>query len=184
MFIRLAGSEVALGRTTVDLCWRAYGASVNEHVDAGIFAREYESIDTVVELGVAGDRVIAVRFPPNPPSDAGPDHPLLDHIGTAIDGSTDALETLATTDIGLTLATDRRQVLEALRSVPVGQSVSVSRLTRLAGDDPNDPDDLETVTAALRSNPVPILVPDHRVDGGPYATPTSVRDALRRTEGV
>ena len=62
--------------------------------------------------------------------------------------------------------------------------MSVSRLTRLAGSDPNEADDLETVTAALRANPVPILVPDHRVDGGPYATPASVRDALRRAEGL
>jgi len=156
---------------------------MDDHTNAGIYSREYESIDTVVELGVAGDRVIAVRFPAASPNDAGRDHPLLDHIGAALQGSMDAFETLATTDVGLTLATDRRRVLEALRSVPVGQSVSVSRLTRLAGSDPNDANDLETVTAALRTNPVPILVPDHRVDGGPYATPGPVREALRRAEG-
>ena len=183
MFIRLAGSKVTLGRTTVDLLRQVHRTSMTEHASAGIYAREYESIDTVVELGVAGDRVIAVRFPADSPSDAGRDHPLLDHIGAAIEGSMDALETLTTADVGLTLATDRRRVLEALRSVPVGQSVSVSRLTRLAGSDPNDADDLETVAAALRTNPVPILVPDHRVDGGPYATPGPVREALRRAEG-
>ena len=184
MFIRLAGSEAAPGRTTVDFCGECLVCRMDEHASAGVYAREYESIDAVVELGVAGGRVIAVRFPSTTPSDAGREHPLLDHIGAAIDGSTDAFEALATAEVGLTLATDQRRVLEALRSVPAGQSVSVSRLTRLAGSDPNEADDLETVTAALRANPVPILVPDHRVDGGPYATPASVRDALRRAEGL
>ena len=156
---------------------------MDEHASAGVYAREYESVDAVVELGVAGGRVIAVRFPPAQPDDAGREHPVLDQIGAALKGSTDALEALATAEVGLTLATDRRRVLEALRSVPAGQSVSVSRLTRLAGSDPNDADDLETVTAALRANPVPILVPDHRVDGGPYATPTPIRGVLRQAEG-
>ena len=50
--------------------------------------------------------------------------------------------------------------------------------------DPGDADDLETVTGALDENPIPVLLPDHRVSGGPYATPGDVRSALRRVEGL
>jgi len=80
--------------------------------------------------------------------------------------------------------TDRRAVLEALRTVPYGEDVSVSRLTELAALDANDPDDLELVRRALDENPIPLLFPDHRVQGGPYATPEGVRDRLRRVEGI
>jgi len=41
-----------------------------------------------------------------------------------------------------------------------------------------------SVTDALRENPIPILFPDHRVQGGPYATPGEVRAELRRVEGL
>ena len=75
-------------------------------------------------------------------------------------------------------------MLETLRSVPYGEEVSVSRLARLGGFDPDEPDDLETVTGALDDNPIPVLLPDHRVGGGPHATPADVRSTLRRVEGL
>jgi methylated-DNA-[protein]-cysteine S-methyltransferase len=68
--------------------------------------------------------------------------------------------------------------------VPYGEEVSVSRLTRLAAFDPDDPDDLELVRDALDENPVPLFLPDHRVQGGPYAAPGEVREAMRRIEGL
>jgi methylated-DNA-[protein]-cysteine S-methyltransferase len=40
---------------------------------------------------------------------------------------------------------------------------------------------VETVESALRSNPVPLLVPDHRVTG-PGATPDAVASRLRAVE--
>ena len=68
--------------------------------------------------------------------------------------------------------------------MPYGESVSVSRLTRMAGLDDNDADDLSDVKAALRGNPIPILLADHRVEGESYATPRAVRATLRRVEGL
>ena len=53
-----------------------------------------------------------------------------------------------------------------------------------ADDDDNDAEDLEFVNDALRDNPTPLFVPDHRVEGGPYATPGDVREVFRDVEGL
>ncbi|WP_123622129.1 MGMT family protein [Halorubrum sp. CSM-61] len=148
---------------------------------SGVFARKFDEIDRAVEVGFAGGRVISVSFPESTPADATPDHDLLDRIEAYLDGERDAFDDVAT---GLTVPTDQREVLEALETIPYGEEVSVSRLTRLAALDADDPEDLELVTDALRENPIPILFPDHRVQGGPYATPDGVRERLRRVESI
>ncbi|SNR40820.1 MGMT family protein [Halorubrum vacuolatum] len=148
---------------------------------SGVFARTYADLDRSIEVGLAGGRVIAVSFPDAVPEDAAGRHSLLDRFETYLAGEP---TTFADVAVGLTVPTDRRDVLSALRDIRHGEEVSVSRLTRLAGLDPDDPDDLETVTRALRDNPIPILVPDHRVQGGPYATPADVRKRLRAIEGL
>jgi len=148
---------------------------------SGVFGREFDEIDRAVEVGFAGGRVISVSFPTETPSDASEDHGLLDRIGEYLRGEPDAF---AEVTVGLTVPTDRRAVLEALRTVPYGEEVSVSRLAGLAALDANDPDDLELVTRALNENPIPLLLPDHRVQGGPYATPESVRNHVRRLESI
>ncbi|RAW45869.1 methylated-DNA--[protein]-cysteine S-methyltransferase [Halorubrum sp. 48-1-W] len=148
---------------------------------SGVFAREYDAIGRAVEVGFAGGKLIAVSFPTDVPADADADHPLLDRIGDHLAGGDERFDDV---DIGLTVPTDERRVLETLRELPAGESWSVSRLTRLAGLDDNDAADLESVTRALRGNPLPIVLPDHRVEGGPYATPGEVRSTLRRVEGM
>ena len=148
---------------------------------SGVFARSYDELDAAVEVGFAGGRVIAVSFPETTPADADADHELLDRIGAYLRGEPDGFDDVA---VALTVPTDQRAVLEALRDAPYGEELSVSRLTRLATLDDNDPDDLDVVQRALRENPVPLLIPDHRVQGGPYATPASVRGAFRRLEGL
>lgn len=148
---------------------------------SGVFAREFEALGRAVEVGFAGGRVISVSFPAEPPADAGADHDVFDRLGAYLRGERDEFADVA---VGFTVPTDRRDVLEALRTVPYGEEVSVSRLTRLAAFDPDDPDDLELVRDALGENPVPLFLPDHRVQGGPYATPDEVREAIRRIEGL
>ena len=148
---------------------------------SGVFAREFDEIGRTVQVGFAGGRVIAVSFPTEPPADADTDHDLLDRIGSYLRGEPDEFAEVA---IGLTVPTPQRDVLESLRTLPYGEEVSVSRLARLGGFDPDDPDDLEAVTGALADNPIPVLLPDHRVSGGPYATPGGVRGALRSVEEI
>ncbi|WP_318566798.1 MGMT family protein [Salinigranum marinum] len=144
--------------------------------DAGVFARTFEGC--VVELGVASGRVVGVSFPDDVPADADSDHPLLDRIGAYLDGEADQFDDV---QVALTVPTSHRSILEAVRNVPHGETVSVARIARLAGLDDEDDDDLRTVEAALRENPVPLFVPDHRVEG-PGATPDEVVRLLRSVE--
>lgn len=149
---------------------------------AGIFARESEYLDRFVQVGVAGDKVVSVTFPTAPDDDAGRDHPFLDRIERYLDGREDDFADVA---VGLTVPTDRRAVLEALRQVPYGEQVSVEKLTRLVPDlDPEDEADRELVRSALAENPVPLVLPDHRVRDGPSAAPPDVEQRLRSLEGL
>jgi methylated-DNA-[protein]-cysteine S-methyltransferase len=147
----------------------------------GVYARSYERLDRTVEIGFASGHVISVSFPESIPADAESDHELLDRIGEYLSGSEEAF---AEVELGLTLPTDRRGVIEAVEGIPYGESVSVSRVTRMAGRDDNDAEDLEFVKDALRDNPTPLFVPDHRVEGGPYATPRDIREVFRDVEGL
>lgn len=147
----------------------------------GVFARAYPELDRAVEVGFAGGRVISVSFPDAMPEDADDEHELLDRIGDYLAGAEESFDGVGT---AITVPTDRRATLEATRNVPYGEEASVSQVTRMANLDDNDPEDLELVTDALRGNPIPLLVPDHRVQGGPYATPADVRRAFRDVEGL
>jgi methylated-DNA-[protein]-cysteine S-methyltransferase len=144
----------------------------------GIYARESPRLGRAVQIGVAADRVISVSFPEAVPDDAAPDHPVLDRVFDYLDGEKDHFDDVT---VALTVPTEQRTVLEAVRNVPYGETVTVARVARLAGLDDEDEDDLETVRKALRANPVPLFIPDHRISG-PGATPAGVAERLRDLE--
>jgi methylated-DNA-[protein]-cysteine S-methyltransferase len=145
--------------------------------DAGIYARQVPGLDRVVQFGVAQGRVVGVDFPDAVPADADSDHPLFERLEEYLGGGAD----LTDVTVALTVPTDRRAVLEAVRELPAGETVGLARLVRLAGLDPDDESDRRTTETTLRENPVPILVPDHRVEA-PGATPDDVVRALRTVE--
>jgi len=147
---------------------------------AGIYARESAYLDRCVQIGVASDRVISVSFPRTPDGDASDDHELLDRITAYLEGERDDFRDV---EIGLTVPTDHRQVLEQCRQVPYGESIAVERLCGMAGLDPDDDADHDAVRQALADNPVPLVIPDHRVRDGPSAAPPEVEQALRSLEG-
>ncbi|AUV81049.1 cysteine methyltransferase [Salinigranum rubrum] len=144
--------------------------------DAGIFARSFE--DCVVEIGVASGRVVGVSFPSEVPDDAASDHALLDRVEAYLRGTEDHFDDV---QVALTVPTAQRPVLEAVRNVPYGETISVGRLARLAGLDPENDGDVEAVETALRENPAPLFVPDHRVEA-PGATPERVARLFRAVE--
>ena len=145
----------------------------------GIYAQRFDELDTVIQLGVASGQVIDVSFPDAVPDDAAADHEVFTLIDNYLDG-----DRLALTDveIALTVPTDHRQVLSALQNVSAGNTVTVSRLARLAGMDEDSEADQTTVRDALRDNPMPLLIPDHRVRDTQGATPPDVAATLRELE--
>ena len=148
-------------------------------MDAGVYARTVDRLGRAVQVGVASGRVISVSFPDAAPADAAGDHPLLDRIEAYLAGTEDDFDDV---EVALTVPTDQRRVLSALRSVPHGRTVTLERLASLAGLDADDEGDRETVRTALRENPVPLFVPDHRVRDASGATPGDVAEHLRSVE--
>ena len=149
---------------------------------AGIYARESPYLDHHVQLGIAGERVISVSFPETPEDNAESEHPLLDRLFAYLEGEEDDFTDI---DIGLTVQTDHRSVLEATRGIPYGKQITVERLTRMVpGLDDDDEDDHEVVRAALADNPLPLVIPDHRVRDGPSAAPPKIEQRLRSLEGL
>lgn len=152
---------------------------MDDAADAGVFARESPVLGRAVQVGVAAGRAISVSFPEEVPPDAGADHPLLDRLFAYLDG--DRVD-VTDVEVALTVPTERRRVLEAVRTVPYGRTVDVEAVARMADLDPEDAEERETVVAALAENPVPVLVPDHRVEGARGATPAAVAERLRDLE--
>lgn len=147
---------------------------------AGIFTRESTYLDRYVQLGIAQGRVLSVEFPTERPPDASTDHELLDRIQAYLDGAKDEFDDV---QIALTMPTAEREVLEAVRTIPYGEQVSVEQLARMIpGRNVEDSDELRTIREALASNPVPILVPTHRVRDGPCGAPPDVETKLQSLE--
>lgn len=148
--------------------------------DAGIFARESSYLDCYVQIGVAGEKIISLSTPDH--ADAPDDHPLLDRIGAYLEGEPDDFGGV---DIGLTAPTPHRDVLEATREIPYGEQGSVEQLAGMTpGLDPSDDEDLTAVRQALADNPVPLLIPDHRVRDGPSALPPDIEQKFRTLEDL
>jgi methylated-DNA-[protein]-cysteine S-methyltransferase len=150
--------------------------------DAGIYARESTYLDRHVQLGVASGRVLSVSFPHDPDEEATGDDELLDRIFAYLEG---VEEDFADVQVALTLPTDQRAVLERVREIPYGDQIDVETLARMtSGIDHTDDEDLNVVRTALDENPVPLLVPDHRIRDGPSAAPPDVEQKLRSLEGL
>lgn len=150
--------------------------------EAGIYAREPTYLDRHVQVGIAQGRVISVSFPPEPDPEAEGDHALLDRIDAYLQGEGDDFTDVT---VALTVPTDRRDVLEAVRTIPYGEGATVEGVARMTpGLDPDESDDRALVREALAGNPAPLLVPDHRVRDGPSAAPAGVEQRLRAVEGL
>jgi methylated-DNA-[protein]-cysteine S-methyltransferase len=148
--------------------------------DAGIYARESSSLECHVQIGVASKRVISVSFPDTAPADSSSEHPVLDRIEAYLDGAEDDLDDV---DVGLTVPTDQRAILESVRGIPYGETVTVETLVRMtSGMDHDSDEDRQTARTALAENPVPLLIPDHRVDDGPSGAPPAVEHKLEQLE--
>jgi len=148
--------------------------------DAGIYARESTYLDRYVQLGEAGDRIISLSFPNQPDDEA--DHPLLDRIETYLGGASDEFEDVT---VGLTVPTNQRKVLESVRNLPYGEDATVEQVANMTAElDGKESEDLATVREALAANPVPLLIPDHRVRDGPSGAPPAVEQKLRSVEGL
>jgi len=147
---------------------------------AGIYAVESAYLDRHVQIGIAQKRVLSVEFPQTPAADASDEHALLDRIEAYLQGERDSFDDV---DVAMTMPTDQREVLTAVRQIPYGESATVEQVGHMAtGLDPED--DGRQIREALAANPAPIFVPTHRVRDGPGGMPAAVETRLRTLEGL
>jgi methylated-DNA-[protein]-cysteine S-methyltransferase len=150
--------------------------------EAGIYAREFSYLERYVQLGVAQGRVLSVSFPTLPDEGSHDEHELLDRIAAYLEGEEDDFGDVT---VALTVPTDQRRVLEAVREVPYGEDASVEQLAAMtAGLSGDEAEQHDQVREALAANPAPIFIPDHRVRDGPSAAPAAVEQKLRAVEGL
>lgn len=148
----------------------------------GIFARAFDDLDAIVQIGVANGRLISLSVPDSPEPGAGSDHEILDWIDAYLAGTATDVTDI---EIGLTVPTAQRTVLETVRKVPYGETLSLERLVaRSPGLDPDDAEDVASARTALSENPVPLFIPDHRVPDGPGALPPAIEQVFRDVEGL
>lgn len=146
---------------------------------AGIYARESGFLDRYVQLGMAQGRVLSVDFPTRV-DDVERDHELLDRIEAYLQGERDDF---ADVEVAMTMPTDQREVLSAVRQIPYGEDATVEQVGHMAaGVEPDD--DGGKIREALAANPAPIFVPTHRVRDGPGGMPAAVEGRLRTLEGL
>jgi len=118
------------------------------------FSRE---LGLYVQLEVLGSRVAAVRLTRKAPMEtAGSDHPylarILEHIHT---GRGD----LQDIPLALEVAPFEREVLEFMRTIPPGETITYGEIARRLGR----PGASRAVGTACARNPVVIVIPCHRV---------------------
>src|SRR5207247_6192231 len=118
------------------------------------FSRE---LGLYVQLEVLGDRVAAVRLARKAPREtAGSDHPylarILEHIHTG-DGD------LRDIPVDLEVAPFEREVLDFLRTIPPGETITYGEIARRLGR----PGASRAVGTACARNPAVIMIPCHRV---------------------
>lgn len=147
----------------------------------GIFARESSYLGSWVQLGVASQQLVQVTFPNEPEADAASSHELLDRIFAYLEGERETFETV---EIALTVPTDHRAILTATREIPYGSQTTVDGLVGMAGLDREDEAAIDSARSALAANPIPLIIPDHRVRDGPSGAPPEVEQRLRSLEGL
>lgn len=148
----------------------------------GIFAEESSYLGCYVQIGVASQKVISLSFPAEPDPEATEGHEILDRVIAYLEG---VREDFGDVDIGLTVPTDQRAVLEQTRKIPYGEQLTVDELGRkVAALDVEDDEDYIVVRTALAENPIPLIIPDHRVRDGPSAAPPDIEQKLRQVEGL
>lgn len=153
-----------------------------EIVGSGVYAREVPAIDRWIRVGIASGSVIKVDFPSTDPVADADSAPVLDALveylesGTPIDG--------ADIPIGLTGPTSYRPIYDTIRAIPFGTRITVQTVCERTAEVAGRDDGPELVRAAIDANPVPVLVPTHRITDHPPAMPSPVFDRCRSVEGL
>lgn len=149
-------------------------------MDTGVIGVYVDALDQWLQVGIASGRVINISFSDTQPPDATDKHPLADRILAYFEG--EIADSFSDVETALTVGTPDRRVYETLRMVDYGDEITVEHLAIKALPGEDDPE--SRVRGALETNPIPIIIPDHRVRDCQGVVPTAVRNYLRTLEDL
>lgn len=145
------------------------------------YGRYFPYLESVVEVVIVDARVQAVAFSEEPDSGTDEDHELLDRIDRYLSGTVE--DEFEDVEIQIDVRGADRSVYDAVRSVSYGENVTVEDIARAVEEfDVGTPEDLDDIREILDRNPIPLIIPDHRVRDGPSAAPPRVEQRLRSLE--
>ena len=151
-------------------------------VSNGVFAAHSTEIDRWVQIGVASGKLIKVDFLQEQPDTRVTDHPILHRLLAVLRGEqTDLFHDVT---LGLTVGQDHRAIFSTVRAIEPGSELTGKEVARRTTGLDHDETGEQQVRAALEANPVPLVVPDHRVSDIAGSTPGPVRSHLRAVEGL
>lgn len=110
-------------------------------------------------ITLAGEDVMRIEFihPQDPQIDLGIKHPYLAKVDDYICGKSNNLELPYLLDTTVF----RAKVYEVVRKIPHGKTLSYSKVAAQSGS----PGAARAVGAAMAANPLPLIIPCHRVVG-------------------
>lgn len=142
----------------------------------------YRKDSLALRIRIAGEDVVEIEFvqPQDPQIDLGTKHPYLNQIDDYISGKSKSLELpymLETTPF-------RAKVYEVTRNIPYGETLSYGEVAAKAGS----PKAARAVGAAMAANPLPLIIPCHRVVGADckltgFGGGLNIKEMLLKLEG-
>jgi len=102
------------------------------------------------------DRLVRIDYWAPPSTPISPDHPVATALDSYFAGDPAALDDL---DVHLSVGSFQQNVLETARKIPAGETRTYSWIASKIGH----PGAARAVGNALGKNPVPIVIPCHRV---------------------
>lgn len=163
------------------MVWAAFLCTMAE--ERRVVSRYNSYLDCFVQIVLVDDTVLEIAFDEEPDPDTTEEHDLLDRIDRYLSGT--GKDEFTDVEIELTGGERERRVLETVRSIPYGKDMTVEAIVRdTEGFSTSDEADHEFVREVLDRNPIPLIIPDHRVRDGPSPTPPRVEQRLRSLENI
>lgn len=149
--------------------------------DSGVFIGYSESLERWIQLGIASGNVIQLTVLTDSPGPSD-SHPILDRVLAYLDKEDG--HTVSEIPIALTVPTQQREIYQTVREIPYGHEWAVSDVVaRTAVLEPGE-GSIGSVRECLTANPIPILIPDHRVSDSSGSLEPAVRERVRSIEGL
>lgn len=157
--------------------------------DSGIEHRWSEYLERYVQVGMASGSVVSVAFVEQPEGESveraeGEGSDGLEAVFEYLNGE---IETTPDVPYALTVSGVKRSALERTRDLPYGTTTTYEEFAASIGE-ADDEEEVAHVREALHDNPVPVVLPSHRVVNesgvGGFTGPRDVKRRLLELEGT